>query len=183
HRTSHPHPHHRRPVAARPPDHLPLGRNRRRPGPRRRHRAAVDPAPVLVRAGPAPHPETVLGSPAAHPLAQAAPGPVGPPYQSRRTTVRVVPCRDLRRGLRRPHRRTARRVLRPRRPRHPQYPLVATGDHRHHPPRHPRRWPHHHLPPARPPGRARPGPRQRPRPHHAGNRPAITVSLPFITFP
>ena len=72
-----------------------------------------------------------------------------------------VPRRDLRRGLRRPPRRTARGLLRPGRPGHPQPHMVPAGDHRHHPPRHPRRREHHHLPTARPPAPpARTGPHQ-----------------------
>ena len=52
----------------------------------------------------------------------------------------TVWCRAgiCRRGLRAAHRRTAGRLLRPRRAGHPQHVLVPAGDHRHHPPRHPR---------------------------------------------
>ena len=86
---------------------------------------------------------------------------------------RPVPRRDLRRGLRSPHRRTARRLLRPRRPGHPQPPLVPTGDHRHHPPRHPRRQPHRALTPARSPPRPAPG-RQPTDPRTGGHPPPLT---------
>ena len=49
-------------------------------------------------------------------------------------------------GLRRPDRRTTRRLLRPRRPGHPQPPLVAPDHHRHYPPRHARGPRDHRLP-------------------------------------
>ena len=52
-------------------------------------------------------------------LRPAAADPVDPPDQGRRTHPPPVPRRDLRRRLRRPHRRAARRLLRPRRPGHP----------------------------------------------------------------
>ena len=63
---------------------------------------------------------------------------VDPADQGRRTHLGAVPRGHLRRGLRRPHRRAARRLLRPRRAGHPQPPLVPPDHHRHHPPRHAR---------------------------------------------
>ena len=150
HRTPHPvHP--GRAVAAGHLDHAHLGRRHpRRPGRRGPGRAALPPVhhpAVLVRPGPPPPPAAVLRSPAAHPLRAAPAHPVDPADQGRGTDLGAVPGRDLRRGLRSPHRRAARRLLRPRRPGHPQPPLVPAGDHRHHPPRHPRGQRHHHLPP------------------------------------
>ena len=92
---------------------------------------------------------------------------VDPAHPGRRTGLGAVPGRHLRRGLRRPRRRAARRLLRPRRAGHPQPPMVPPGDHRHHPPRHPRGQQHHHLP-AGAADRALPAP---PRP---GPRPPIS---------
>ena len=84
--------------------------------------------------------------------------PVDPPDQGRGTVLAAVPGRDLRRGLRGPHRRAARRLLRPRRAGHPQPPLVPAGDHRHHPPRHPRGQRIDHVAPPALRGALRPGP-------------------------
>ena len=126
-------------------------------GPGRARLAPVPDPPVLVHPGPAPHPPALLRSTPAHPLRAAPAGAVDPADQSRRTRPRPVPRRHLRRGLRGPHRRAARRLLRPRRAGHPQPQMVPAGDHRHHPPRHPRRQP---IRPLTPPG--------------AGTRPAAT---------
>ena len=71
---------------------------------------------------------------------------VDPADQGRRTHLGAVPRGHLRRGLRRPHRRAPRRLLRPRRAGHPQPPVVAPADHRHHPPRHARGQPAHQPP-------------------------------------
>ena len=137
-------------LAARHLDHPHLGRHHpgRAPG-RGLRRAALPPVhhPArLVRAGPAPPPKAVLRSPAAHPLRAAPAHSVDPADQGRRTHLGAVPRGHLRRGLRRPHRRAARRLLRPRRAGHPQPPLVPPDHHRHHPPRHPRGPRDHHLP-------------------------------------
>ena len=136
-----------------------LGRSHpRRPGRRGPGRAALPPVhhpAVLVRPGPAPAPAAVLRSPAAHPLRAAPAHPVDPADQGRGAHLGAVPRGHLRRGLRSPHRRAARRLLRPRRAGHPQPPVVPPDHHRHHPPRHPRGQRAHRIPP-RAPDRALP---------------------------
>ena len=152
HRTDRPHHPGRRVLAARHLDQPHLGgRHPRRPGRRGPGRAALPPVhhpAVLVRAGPAPAPAALLRGPAAHPRRAAPPGPVDPADQGRGTLLGAVPRGHLRRGLPGPHRRAARRLLRPRRAGHPQPPLVPARDHRHHPPRHPRGQRTHPIPPA-----------------------------------
>ena len=130
-------------------DHHHLGR--RHPGRRARHRLRA----CRSRGGSSPAgsgacwPATgstgCAGKPGCTPAPDGSRRPVDPAHQGRRALT-SVPGGHLRRGLRRPHRRTARRLLRPRSAGHPQPPLVPAGDHRHHPPRHPRGQPHHRLP-------------------------------------
>ena len=150
HRTGHP----RRPwppsVAAGPPDHPHLGRHR--PGRARRWSSAVPHSRrfitrrfwcVLARH----RLQRLCYEARLHTRSGRLPLILWTrPDQGRGTRLAAVPRRHLRRGLRSPHRRAARRLLRPRRAGHPQPPVVPPGDHRHHPPRHPRGQQHHHFP-------------------------------------
>jgi hypothetical protein len=82
-----------------------------------------------------------------HTVGAAVPGAAHPSHRGRRTRRDLVPGRDLLRGLRSPHRRTRRRLLRPRSPRREAPSAGAARRSQHRAPRHPRRAPRRRLRP------------------------------------